>query len=361
MNNMKEEYVFVCDESGNSGSNFIDKNQPFFVVGGYLIRKEVFEKETDILKEFVKFDEVHGVKLLRRYSNRKKLLTVLEGIGKIAIPIVVVCEKKYAIAAKILETLLDPMYNKGMPDRFLNVGSQERRDLAETFYQLPDDTIDGFAKAYRSLDDASMKAEIRKIVCDLYRMGHPELAEIVYYSSKQIEENMADERRVKKDASYESLNLPMFVVMYSMLNEFAINSGCSVELVHDETKEFKDGFLEFARISNNVKEPAILDLGNGNKSIFGDFNVGGLRFVDSKDYEYVQIADILVSTINKCLTQLSIMGVGDFLNDESYRGLFKHFAMLLLQRESPKLCHYMVSEGYDEKYCIEAFRVLYQS
>ncbi len=39
------------DESGNTGSNWLDKQQPYFVYGGWLLKDDKKEKATELLKE----------------------------------------------------------------------------------------------------------------------------------------------------------------------------------------------------------------------------------------------------------------------------------------------------------------------
>jgi hypothetical protein len=61
----------------------------------------------------------------------------------------VVAEKRYVVAGKIVETFLDPAFNKTLRDGF-TWDTLTKRELANTLMtRLPPDVLDRFAQAYR--------------------------------------------------------------------------------------------------------------------------------------------------------------------------------------------------------------------
>jgi hypothetical protein len=81
------------DESGNSGSNYLDVQQPFFVYGGWFVRNEDVDAVRTTVENWEqaiesKAQEIKGHKLAKGSSGRKKIIELLRLLGKSgAIPI----------------------------------------------------------------------------------------------------------------------------------------------------------------------------------------------------------------------------------------------------------------------------------
>lgn len=91
---------FYCDKSGNSGSNYLDANQPFFILSGWLIPEKVIN-DIDIVESFKKIIFIKGNLdyKIRNYSKIDKILDKFFKLG--CLPVSIILEKKFAIAAKI--------------------------------------------------------------------------------------------------------------------------------------------------------------------------------------------------------------------------------------------------------------------
>ena len=65
------------------------------------------------------------------------------------VPVYVVAEKRYCVAAKIVETFLDPPFNPLLKTPFIS-DTISKQEIANTLYDgLPEDVLNGFAAAYR--------------------------------------------------------------------------------------------------------------------------------------------------------------------------------------------------------------------
>lgn len=337
--------IFICDESGNSGSNFNDINQPFFVLGGFLLE----EKNIDVMKRNInnatKSDEVHAKKLLRNSYGRKKTKKIIEDLFKVATPIMVICEKRYAIAAKINETLLDSAYNDKAPSLKVSLQlSKIQRQFAEDFYELSSSLLFDFYESYKQYNADSMKGIIKRIIQELSNKNNNELASILEGALDKIDKNLLHEKNAKGEKYLESLNLPMFVVLISMLKDLANDLQTELEVIHDNIPEFSKGFKSYIDLDNSVNKVTMLNYGNGNKFIVGNNNIKKIEFRDSKEFELIQCADILVSTMNKILTMSN--NNEKILNDSTYTDLFKLLIPYVYFFENPKFTHYMVSDTF---------------
>lgn len=119
------------DESGNTGTNYLDVKQPYFVYGGWLIGKE---KEDEICE---------GIGRIFCHSKAKELKSKnglkFEKIKELfhmmlyefhAIPVFGVADKRYMVAGKIIETFFDHLYNPNV-NGYLTYRSQLKKSLAD--------------------------------------------------------------------------------------------------------------------------------------------------------------------------------------------------------------------------------------
>lgn len=122
------------DESGNTGANFMDINQPYFVYGGWMVKKHMvstINKEIDIVFLSSNAKEIKSKKGLK-YDKCKELFHKMYEIG--AVPVFGVVDKKYMIAAKIVETFFDHIYNPNV-NGYLTYRTELKKSLADNLYE----------------------------------------------------------------------------------------------------------------------------------------------------------------------------------------------------------------------------------
>ena len=106
--------LLYFDESGNTGSNWIDAQQPYFVYGGWLIKDDKKKDAVSLLSECFSDSKAAELKSKTIWDRKKdKLIDFINGmVDKVgAIPCFAIADKKYMIAAKIVETFFDCKYN----------------------------------------------------------------------------------------------------------------------------------------------------------------------------------------------------------------------------------------------------------
>ena len=96
------EWVLYLDESGNTGTNMFDENQPFYVYAGWLIKNEDENSIVKYIKESfkkVKAQELKSVKILNKY--RPELYEFIQyAIYNGMYPFYYVFDKKYYLCCK---------------------------------------------------------------------------------------------------------------------------------------------------------------------------------------------------------------------------------------------------------------------
>ena len=124
------EWTLYLDESGNTGTNMFDDNQPFYVYAGWLINKDDENKVISYIKESfsrVKAQELKSINILKRYRPQlyKFLLNSIEqGMH----PFYFVFEKKHYVCCKIVETFFDYAHNSNVP-RELTFNFQKKNEI----------------------------------------------------------------------------------------------------------------------------------------------------------------------------------------------------------------------------------------
>jgi hypothetical protein len=148
------QYTVFVDEAGNSGSNFLDLEQPFYVVGGWVIPNPQLKNDS-LIKELAQTLNVKGELKGTNLTGNKRNQGLLKEFYNKLIELgcrqtVMFAEKKYCIAAKVIETFLDPVYNDRVSNRY-TYDNVLKKNLAEKVYKLPFETLKEFAEAYRKL------------------------------------------------------------------------------------------------------------------------------------------------------------------------------------------------------------------
>src|SRR4030042_4894036 len=106
--------IFYCDESGNSGPNYIDQNKPFYTLAAWSVPyKRIVDASVAVEEHRKKYspqaDELKAANLMRSANGKRGIMSLLRTLGHLGcVPIYEVLEKRYCVAAKIIETFLDP-------------------------------------------------------------------------------------------------------------------------------------------------------------------------------------------------------------------------------------------------------------
>ena len=101
------------DESGNTGTNFTDHDQPIFIYGGWLLQcKNIANAENYINNCFIrsKAKELKYKNIIRRY--KKDLYSFINGaIENEMYPFFIAMDKTHILLAHIVEMFFDYAYN----------------------------------------------------------------------------------------------------------------------------------------------------------------------------------------------------------------------------------------------------------
>ena len=133
-NNMAE-WTLYLDESGNTGTNMLDENQPFYVYAGWLVNNDDKNNVINYIQESFKkvnAQELKSVNIIKRY--RPQLYNFLQNaIHNGMHPFYYVFEKKYYICCKIVETFFDYAHNKNVPIQ-ITFDYERKKEICNAIY-----------------------------------------------------------------------------------------------------------------------------------------------------------------------------------------------------------------------------------
>lgn len=305
-------YTFYCDESGNTGLNYCDPDQPLYVVAGWLVPKSGDTKWKEALQK-IKADngqsELHGSKLSRNFRGQSLMVKVLQaGLQNGCLPFSNFAFKGFCLAGRFVDAFLDPFTNPAaswIPTAL----HEKRRELAIYLWENFPQAISRFGSHFKNVSHAEWRKTLL-YMCECLssdakqsdeRPLHPELLHsLSAAATPNILSKIVDEQTLYtlgKGSRLESmsLNLPFFIGLLRQIDAFARTTH-TIDVVHDNCHRFErafDDFVDLSRKAGRVDFPHIANL----PVSFSPGSFRSFRTVDSKESLGVQAADILVHSI----------------------------------------------------------------
>ncbi len=179
-----------CDESGNTGANLLDPEQPLFVMGGWLVLDGFIEAAEEVIREYVSLlapsdNELHGIRLLRSEIGTFGILKLMQDLLQACGPICQIVEKRVLLVGHIFDVFLKPEFNPDVPASFEDY-FEGKRDLLEKVYSLPDEVLAEFMEAYDTLDRSLLLESLRNITTGLSLRLETKLADLMLGSRPYI-------------------------------------------------------------------------------------------------------------------------------------------------------------------------------
>ena len=102
-----------CDESGFTGNNLWQADQPFFVYAAVSIDPdEAADMVESIRRNYrIQSTELHAIQLLKHDNGKRAIIEIVESLVQRSS--VVFFHKRYSLAAKMFEYLIEPAISDG--------------------------------------------------------------------------------------------------------------------------------------------------------------------------------------------------------------------------------------------------------
>ena len=319
--------IVYCDESGNSGPNYVDPAQPFFSLGGWCVpygqvANAAAEVEIHRQRYSLQSPELKASNLLRYEKGKQGAISLFRALGKHGcVPVYVVAEKRYCVAGKIVETFLDPAFNPLLQTPFI-ADTTTKQEIANTLYdRLPEQILNTFAAAYRRPSVELFTQVLDEVTAAVRSLVNDELADLMDGSKGAIAGIAEAEASASVfDKAEATLNLPALACELMMIEVMARDGFIEpVKFVHDETHAYQEGYKKLFVRMKDGKEGAFA-YPNGALVLSPLKHIPTFEVVQSCKSPLVQAADILAGTITY-LAKLAIDKSSITENDEELGSL----------------------------------------
>jgi len=289
------------DESGNTGADWLNKEQPYFVYGGWLINDNNKKDAEALLKK--SFPNSKAIELKSKVlwdRQRDKLVDFIENMMNQdwrAIPVILIVNKKYMIAARLVETCFDPMYNHKLNSR-MSYPSDLKIELTDSLSKNTS-VIEGFSELIRC---GTIEIDRMRSILELVQKHFRNTKGVLSHFADTIDgisdkdlKNMVLEFEVLTNYSTEkrwnSLVIPSLQYLILILNAAFGEQDTCLQIKADNLMGFSDVFERFDKISCNLKKSGVIKF---------DVNV---TMCDSKTEPLIQAADLLSGFISRSLIE----------------------------------------------------------
>lgn len=300
------------DESGNTGTNYLDSRQPYFVYGGWLIKAEKTDEICKRIRQIFSRSKATELKAKNvTYDKMKELFhAMIFECG--ALPVFGVADKKYMVAAKITETFFDHEYNPNV-NGYLTFKTELKKALADSI-SCNDNLLIEFSKI---IHDGTMELETMREIKEMLA-NHFQKEKLLDVQKTIIElsdsnlQEMIEEFEVisRKGTEKKWLTLvePILIDRILSIDQYSQMVGTDVKLYVDELSGFRDVFKELSEI---LDKRTIIK------------NVKFIKQCQSDENLLIQAADMLCGFINRTFINKELS-----MKDETVNEIWQDFIFI---------------------------------
>lgn len=309
--------VYV-DESGNTGKNLVDINQPFFTLGCIVLNDSKLNEVKRFLNNIPnsyrdKKREVKGNNIAC-FDQPLALQILSEFIPKIADKLFFsVLEKKFMIAGQIVENFFDYAYNDNTNVSW-TYKSEKKIKLANFFYDtLNNKTLENIHFAFLAADSEEIHKSFKQIITEIENIDYEfDIKSTMLGAERHIESlaqslsSVSAKNALEKGIPKNTINTPNVTTFFELIGrieEYLRIKNQTAKLVFDYNEQYNTIFYEL--INKMIKAPR-KQIPISAKEYF---QVGFRHLIDyevkeSKDSIGLQLADLLSSIINQVFSKI---------------------------------------------------------
>ena len=293
--------TIYLDESGNTGSNLLDQDQPVFSLASCSFT----EKEAQLLSDLVGSQsehEIHFKRLKRRKPGQDGIIRLMKHALISPDNIKVnIFHKRFMITSKIVDTLIEHMLHMRGEDLYINGQNIALSNML--FYCL-----ESFC------DEAKVTEMYRKFVL-MIKERTPETISVFYSSVTEVKESSSQESfkssidQILETKGYIDGALahidkttldPSIPALFAQCVQWAQSFPRGFHLIHDDSHTVEQQKLLFAQFMDWTQET--IEYGYDRRKFGLPLKGKSLNFESSHDHLQLQIADIITSSFTHWAT-----------------------------------------------------------
>ena len=301
----KPRFTFYIDEAGHTGDHLTNEDQRFFTMAALGIPSKDEQKIEDFvrnLKEKYRIDfELKANKLTGRIHEPIIPEIFSELFKYNYLPVFTILEKRFMVVCKIVEEFFDSHYNDHT-DHTWDYPLPKKAKAANYFYAtLSQQTIDVVAIAIRKgrIEDVEQAFELI-----FSETKDKTLKKLIGGAKKHLRELSEMLQLVARgelsEVSGSVQNSPNYTIFFSHINRIEgmlRQRSATANLVFDSSREYNVPFSDLFKRIKNIKKKSLFHFPN-NTLHFGLKNLKTFSYMDSKDSIFIQLADLLSTSIN---------------------------------------------------------------
>lgn len=307
--------TFFVDESGNTGTDWLNIDQPFFVYGGWLIPNENIDNVNIYLSEFIMKEqsgELKSNKILKRNDGLKLFDEIFNSLlcDFSALPVFAVVDKEFMVSAKIVETFFDYAYNPSV-NTYLTHPVELKKALANCILTSKG-ILTKFSELIKNgtIDVEHLRVVSLELVTLFENEGHLQVADALRNLSDENLLSMIDEFETVTDTGKMknriTLTQTMLLEMIKNIEIISNNRDFKVNIIHDKLRGYSEVFNEIEAIFFKEEQPYIYQ--NADKIWLSRFpHIQSIIEKDSKNVPVIQAADMLCGFISKSFQTMNSM------------------------------------------------------
>lgn len=280
------------DESGNTGQDLLNPNQPMFSLASVYLSDTEAEEAINILATNVG-QEIKFSNLVRSTTGRQKVLSFLQSpYAKIDKAKTYVIHKRYMVVGKIVDLLIETLAHRDG----LNLYEQGCNIALTNMYYTCLPTVCSeaeftgflgkFVEMIRKKDENSILAFYKSCEHMYYSAKIPEFKNDLAVILKSVE--VIDEVLQASDATQLDPSVTSFV---QHCVSWGSCLGCNFDVIYDESKPIrqKEALLSLLM----AKDEPEVQVGYDYRKMILPLKATGIKFGDSKKVKQLQIADVI--------------------------------------------------------------------
>ncbi len=304
---MSTDWILYCDEAGNAGPNYWDREQPYHVSAGWLVSPDAHGAFENAIREAcarTRAGELKGANLLRRPRGIRTIVRLFQELAATGcLPLFIIADRRFCVAGKAVETFLDPVTNPAAA--WLPTGAVARRHgVWEVVAQLPDSALQVFAEAYREPSTDGFCAALHALVSALRAAQAPRRLIITFEEAEphlpRITQYETHGSELASHGVETALNAPVFFHLVKAADRFIeiMHPAERMVVVHDEIRAFAAVLERTVRALTVAADvsPEFIGL-DGEMVRLGVKQVAGFRVESSANVPGLQAADLLASSV----------------------------------------------------------------
>lgn len=312
LNDKQQIPTIYFDESGNTGSNLIDLDQPVFTLASCIFSKE---KSEELLKliDSNSIYEVHFKNLRRRKSGQDAIIRLMSSkLLDVKCVRINIFLKEFMITTKIVDILIEHMTHLMGEDLYINGRNIALSNML--YYCLPafcdEELVQTMYESFVTMIRSQDQNNIDKFYNDVQKVKESS-------SDERFKENLdlilATKSCIDGALKYvdkHSLD-PSIPAFFSHCAQWGKSYPKGFHIIHDDSHSIEKERLLFAHFMDWTQDD--VELGYDRRKYNLPLKGKSLKFASSEDHLQIQVCDIIASSISYWAAGVSRGETEDYL------------------------------------------------